>query len=61
VLTGARATVKRWRNGGGLQRQKLHVTRELEWKGELESRVESCGEGEVRGWCSPFIGVGGAL
>jgi hypothetical protein len=29
----------------------------LEWKGELKSRVERCGE--VRGWCSPFIGAGG--
>jgi hypothetical protein len=50
--------VKRWRDGGGVRRLKLHVGRVLEWKGELENRVERCGE--VRGWCSPFIQAGGA-
>jgi hypothetical protein len=50
--------VKRWRDGGGVRRRKLHIAQALEWKGELESRVERCGE--VRGWCSPFIGGGGA-
>jgi hypothetical protein len=48
--------VKRWRDGGRVRRRKLHVARVLEWKGELKSRVARCGE--VRGWCSPFIGAG---
>jgi hypothetical protein len=49
--------VKRWRDGGGGRWLKLHVARVLEWKGELESRVERCGE--VRAWFTPFIGAGG--
>jgi hypothetical protein len=45
--------VKRWRDGDGVRWRKLHVARALEWKGELKSRVDRCGE--VQGWCSPFI------
>jgi hypothetical protein len=48
----------RQRDSGGGRRWKLHATWALERKGELQSGVERCGEG--RGWCSPFIGVGGA-
>jgi hypothetical protein len=48
-------TVERWCDG----RWKLHVARPLDRGRKLESGVERCGEGQ--GWCSPFIGVGGAL
>jgi hypothetical protein len=59
VLIKAQGATKRRRDGGGGWRTKLHVVRALERRGELESRVERCGEGH--GWCSPFIGAGGAL
>jgi hypothetical protein len=57
-LTGARAAA--WRPGDGGAEPEAAALGESDaraWR-EMKRGWERCGE--VRGWCSPFIGVGGA-
>jgi hypothetical protein len=58
LLTGARAAV--WCPGDGSEEWRWLelITRAKE--GVKELRREGKRSGEVRGWCSPFIGAGGA-
>jgi hypothetical protein len=57
-LTGARAAAWRPGNGGAEpEAATLGEGEPREWR-EVKRSWERCGE--LRGWCSPFIGVGGA-
>jgi hypothetical protein len=59
LLTGARAAVW-WLGDGGEERRRLElIVRVKEGVKELGREGKRCGE--VRGWCSPFIGAGGVL
>jgi hypothetical protein len=57
LLTGARAAV--WQPGdGGEERRRLELVVRVKVGAKgLEREGKRCGE--VRGWCSPFIGAGG--
>jgi hypothetical protein len=57
-LTGARAAV--WRPGDGSAEPEAAALGESDARAWREEKRgwERCGE--ARGWCSPFIGVGGA-
>jgi hypothetical protein len=58
LLTRARGAVW-WQGNGGEERRRLElVARAKEGMMGLGREGKRCGE--VRGWCSPFIGVGGA-
>jgi hypothetical protein len=56
LLTGARAAVWRPCDGGEERRCLELIARAKEGVKGLKREGKRCGE--VRGWCSPFIGVG---